>query len=333
MEIVELDVHDDAALKAWYDVERAAVDHDRPQAVTRTYDALANSWRNPSDYRRPVPIVAVVDGVIRGIADLAIELQDNTHLADLEISVHPDFRRRGIGRALHDVAERRRRELGRTSACGEVYLPAGVETSAGVGFAEAMGYESVHVEDHLTLPLPVAEETLASLRGRAVSGYEILTWRNRCPDELVPAYCEMRTRMASDVPMGDLDYEPVAYTEERLRVGEERNARSYDSVVAAARRTSDGPFGGYSLVFLAHGSDQALQDDTLVMPDHRGHRLGTTLKLATLDVLLRDYPERRSLHTWTDPDNHAMYRTNTDFGYRPVEVMHEMQRKDGPADG
>jgi len=330
MEIVELDVSDEAALRAWYDVERAAVDHDRPDAVTRTYDALANSWRNPSDYRRPLPIVAVVDGVIRGIADLAISLQDNTHLADLEISVHPDFRRRGIGRALHDVAERRRRELGRTSACGEVYLPAGAETSAGAGFAEAMGYRSVHVEDHLTLALPVAEDPLAGLRGRAAArGYEIITWRNRCPDELVSAYCEMRTRMSSDVPMGDLDYDPVTYTEERLRVGEERTARSYDSVVAAARRGSDGLFGGYSLVFLAHGSDQAIQDDTLVMPDHRGHRLGTALKLATLDVLLRDHPQRRTLHTWTDPDNHAMYRTNTDFGFVAAERMHEMQRKDG----
>jgi GNAT superfamily N-acetyltransferase len=82
------------------------------------------------------------------------------------------------------------------------------------------------------------------------------------------------------------------------------------------------------VLFLAHDDLEALQDDTLVMPEHRGHGLGMQLKLATLDVLQRDHPQRRALHTWTDRENHAMYRTNKAFGYRPVEVLHEMQRED-----
>ena len=86
--------------------------------------------------------------------------------------------------------------------------------------------------------------------------------------------------------------------------------------------------GGYSLVFLAHGSSQVLQDDTLVMPEHRGHRLGLALKLATYAVVAAEHPDRATMHTWTDPQNHAMYATNTAFGYRPVERMHEVQVKD-----
>ena len=97
--------------------------------------------------------------------------------------------------------------------------------------------------------------------------------------------------------------------------------------MSAARRRSDGSLCGYSLVFLPHDSGQALQDDTLVMPAHRGQRLGQRLKLATLGVIRDDHPERTSLHTWTDPDNHAMYRTNLGFGYTPVERMREVQRK------
>lgn len=80
---------------------------------------------------------------------------------------------------------------------------------------------------------------------------------------------------------------------------------------------------------LAKGAEHVQQDDTLVMPEHRGARLGTLLELATLDAVRRDHPERRALHTWTEPDNHAMYRTNTDVGYRPVERMPEMQLRDG----
>jgi GNAT superfamily N-acetyltransferase len=119
--------------------------------------------------------------------------------------------------------------------------------------------------------------------------------------------------------------------EARLRTREERMSRSYDQVVAVARRVADGRMAGYSLVFLAHDDREALQDDTLVMPEHRGRGLGLQLKLATLDVLHAEHPDRRTLHTYTDPGNLAMYRTNTRFGYRPVERMHELQRQDRPA--
>ena len=64
----------------------------------------------------------------------------------------------------------------------------------------------------------------------------------------------------------------------RLASSEERLTRSYDVRVAAGRRRVDGAFGGYSLLFVPHGADIAWQDDTLVMPEHRGHRLGAALK-------------------------------------------------------
>ena len=107
----------------------------------------------------------------------------------------------------------------------------------------------------------------------------------------------------------------------------------YHQVVAAARRTSDGQLAGYSVLYLPRDDREVLQDDTLVMPAHRGHGLGLQLKLATLEVVTRQHPDRRALHTWTDPGNTAMWRTNAVFGYVPVEVLHEMQRVDDAGDG
>jgi GNAT superfamily N-acetyltransferase len=138
----------------------------------------------------------------------------------------------------------------------------------------------------------------------------------------------MQTRMSADVPIGEIDYEPVVVDEERVRAREGRVFRSFDGITAVARRRSDGVFGGYTQLFLPHGTDDVYQDDTLVMPDHRGHRLGTMLKLATLEILQRDNPDRTAIHTDTAVDNHAMQATNRDFGYRPVERMYEMQRRD-----
>jgi GNAT superfamily N-acetyltransferase len=321
MDIRPVDPYDDVATRVFHDVEQAVAVHDRTHAVTRTYETLLSSWRNPSEYRRFLPHVAVVGGTVVGTVDLAFSLQDNTHLADLEVSVLPGHRRRGIGRALHEEMTRLRSAAGRTSACGEVYAVPGVD-SPGLAFASALGYRSAHVEDHLVLELP------ATPSAAVPAGYEVVTWRDRCPDEHVDAYVELRTRMNHDVPTGDLDVVPVDMTLERLRTGEERTARSYSSVVAAARRLRDGAFGGYSLTYLAHGTDHAIQDDTFVMPEHRGRRLGAALKAATLAVVRAEHPERTAIHTWTAPDNHAMQRTNAAFGYRPVERMHEMELRD-----
>lgn len=334
MQIIEVDPHDEAALEAYWQTEQRAIRHDRPDAVLRTLDALRSSTRTPGPFYRRTLFAAVDAGATVGVADLGLWLQANEHLAGLEVSVLPQWRRRGVGTALHDEADRRRRAAGRTTVCGELYVGPGAElaTSPAGAFAAGLGYGSVHREDHLVLDLPVDPghvERLARSSAGHASTYDVVTWGDRCPDEHVEAFCALNTQMSADVPSGDLDVETVVWDEERLRTSEERTAASYDRVVAAARRREDGSLVGYTLVYLPHGEDYALQDDTLVMPEHRGRRLGTLLKLATLDVISRDHAERRTLHTWTDPENLAMHRTNTGFGYRVVERMHEMQRRDG----
>ena len=265
-----------------------------------------------------------------GCAEVGAPLQDNTQIGFLEINVLPDRRRRGIGTGACTTSPRKLcRADGRTSVCGEVYVAADGSGSPASAFAERLGFEVVHREDHLMLTLPVPEETVERLRAKAgPAAYEILTWQGRCPDEHVAAFCEMRTRMENDVPTGEIDLEPVVVDETRLRTGEERIARSFLGITAAARRRDDGVFGGYSQLYLPHGAEFVHQDDTLVMPEHRGNRVGTLLKLATLGIVQREHPGRVAIHTDTALDNHAMQATNRDFGYRPVERLHEMQRRD-----
>ena len=331
--IIEVDPWDEAALRAFHDTEQAAIRHDRPDAVIRTWLALLTIARTPNPYYRRTFLAAVDDGRTVGVADLGGSAGDNEHLADVEINVLADHRRRGIGRELWNEADRRRRADGRTSVCGEVCIPVGVTpgTSAAYAFAETMGFSTVHREDQLVLRLPPEEGFVgavsAAVEGRAAA-YEIVTWGNRCPDEHAAAFCEMKTTMSNDMPIGEIDYEPIVYDEQRLRVQEERAKGSFDLLTAAARQPRTTNLVGYSQLYLPHGEDYVLQDDTLVMPDHRGHRLGAALKLKTLEILLRDHPDRTRIHTWTDPENVAMYRTNTALGFRLVERMHEMQRTD-----
>lgn len=330
--VSEVDPADEPTLRAFWETEQASVWHDRQYAIPRSWERLRSMMAHPNDWYRRTLLVARDGDALVGVADLGGSITDNLHLADLEIHVLPERRREGIGRALHDEAARRLRADGRTSVVGEVYCPAGSQGSgeAAYDFAAAMGYAPVHSEDHLMLALPVGGREVERLRGKVdKTAYDVLTWTGPCPEEHLEQFCEMHTRMSSDVPVGEIDYEPVLIDPERLRGREERVFRSFDGITSVARRRADGVFGGYSQLYLPHGADYVYQDDTLVMPEHRGHRLGTALKLATLELLQRESPDRRAIHTDTAVDNHAMQATNLDFGYRPVERMYEMQRRDG----
>jgi GNAT superfamily N-acetyltransferase len=326
-EISVLDPGDESALRDFYDVEQAAAHADRSYAVLHTYAQLEQLARRPSPYYHRLLLVARDADRIVGAATLGRPQQDNLHLAELEISVLPEARRRGIGRALHDEAVRRARADGRTTFLAEVAQPSHGDPSSGCLFASALGFEEVLRNDHVVLDLPIPAERSSSLPGGA-DGYDVVTWGDRTPDDLVDAYAAMLSQMGTDHPTGGVDHTPVVIDVDRIREGEKRTAEAYTDVVAAARRASDGVFGGYTLVHLPHDRDYVVQDDTLVMPEHRGHGLGMALKAAVLRILASEHPERRLIHTWNAVDNAPMQRINRSLGFRPVELELEMQRKD-----
>ena len=48
-------------------------------------------------------------------------------------------------------------------------------------------------------------------------------------------------------------------------------------------------------------------------------------------MLQAAWADRTRVHTWTALDNEPMQRLNRGLGFRSVELMHEMQRKDSVA--
>lgn len=314
MRIQELDTTDTTARHAWYAARERSVRADRPHALTTTLAAFEVTCTSPSAHYARTWLQAVEEGELLGVAELELPLTENLEVAWCEVAVLPEHRRQGVGRALWDAAVERARAAGRTRLGGEVNVDVAVP-GAGPAFAAAMGAVEKHREDHLVAALPVPSVPVDP-------AYDVVTWRGRCPDEHRAAYLVMRNQMNADVPVGDLDLEPEVLNDDRLAASEERLGRTYDLRVAAARRRTDGVFGGYSLLLVPHGADYAWQDDTLVMPEHRGHRLGAALKSTNYSRL----PDQVGLvHTWTAPTNTAMHRTNTALGFRVVEHLHEVE--------
>lgn len=321
----EIDPADLALFDEWYDALRAGVVAGREAALVVGRESLGYSLRTPGPLKRRLAVGAFEDDRVVGAMLFEYRLRDNLDTVEVEIDVPPEHRRRGIGTALWQWASTRAAQLGRTIFQTEVGVP--TEPWPGSAFAAKLGFSVEHVEDHLVVPLPFDDARLAELRASvgSLDGYQLTSWAGVCPPEHQQAYADLHTAMDHDVPTGGMTREVVPWTVEKLQASEQRIDRNYLALVTMAHTVAGEP-AGYTLMYLprADGS-HAQQDDTLVLREHRGHDLGTHLKLANLDQLAKHRTTQQTLHTWTALSNAPMRKVNARFGFRSVEEHRELE--------
>jgi ADP-ribose pyrophosphatase YjhB (NUDIX family)/L-amino acid N-acyltransferase YncA len=323
--IREIDPADLALFDEWYDAFRAGAVAGREAALVTGREALGYSLRNPGPLKQRIAVAAFEDDRVLGTMLFEYRLNDNLDTVEVEIDVPPAHRRRGIGTALWQWAVTRSAQLGRTIVQAEVGVPA--DPSPGSAFAERLGFQVEHVEEHLVVPLPYDELRLEELRSDAgrLDGYRLTSWAGLCPPEHQQAYADLHTAMDLDVPTGGMTREVVPWTVEKLEASEVRIDRSYLALVTMAHTLAGEP-AGYTLIYLSRGdTENAQQDDTLVLREHRGHNLGMHLKLANLEQLAKHRTAQRFLHTWTALSNAPMRKVNARFGFRVVEQHRELE--------
>ncbi|MEV6270742.1 GNAT family N-acetyltransferase [Kribbella sp. NPDC051936] len=321
----EIDPADLALFDEWYDAFRAGAVAGREAALVTGPEALGYSLRNPSPLKRRIVVGAFEDDRVLGTMLFEYRLNDNLDTVEVEIDVPPAHRRRGIGTALWQWAATRAAQLGRTIVQAEVAVPAA--GSPGAAFAARLGFQVEHVEEHLVVPLPYDDLRLEELRSDAgrLDGYRLTSWAGLCPPEHQQAYADLHTAMDLDVPTGGMTREVVPWTVEKLEASEARIDRSYLALVTMAHTLAGEP-AGYTLIYLPRADAvNAQQDDTLVLLEHRGHNLGTFLKLANLEQLAKHRTTQRFLHTWTALTNAPMRKVNARFGFRAVEEHRELE--------
>ncbi|MCD0446767.1 GNAT family N-acetyltransferase [Glycomyces sp. A-F 0318] len=338
IDITPIDPLDRGLVDAWIDMRHAVATHDRPgeahvnPALQRLNLLL---WSEAVDVERHV---ARVGAEVVGALELSMPVKDNRHLVELALEVHPDHRRRGVGTALLGFAERRAAGLGRDTLLGYAVerLDGGPAfDEAGRRFAAARGYRVVDRDVHRRNDLALTdEEALARRYDEAwehADGYELVQSVARAvPDDLVEGIAHLCERMYTDPPMGEeLDIRPAVFDAARLRDYERtRERRAQMQVITAVRHIETGVVAGYTFILVNPGDDEhAWQDDTIVLPEHRGRRLGTILKIANQRQLLRHRPAMRHVHTWNAEANDRMIEINEMMGYRPLCRDLNVQKK------
>ena len=68
---------------------------------------------------------------------------------------------------------------------------------------------------------------------RSAAGYEIRTWRDRTPDELLDDRALLEQRISTDAPTGDLPFEQERWDGERIREYEETHVARGRTVLSA----------------------------------------------------------------------------------------------------
>lgn len=324
-----VDAHDEARLRAWWEVGRAATE-ERPIHAWPIWEVSRVALPIPRMDGRLVLVEAVEGERTVGAGMAFLFRTDNTHLAELDVYVAPRDRRRGIGRAVLAELERIARADGRTSLISSAFAPVASE-SEGSLFAAATGYPVASDEQTKTLDLttePARWGELDEQVAAALGGYRIDVFQERVPDEYVDGFCRLLGAFLGEVPIGDLDLEQAAWTEERLRDGEER-ARAVGRIqVIAVAIAPDGELCGFSdLRVNKQDPRHASVGGTLVLPAHRGHRLGLALKLQTHRRLLELFPDCAYVETGNAGVNAAMSSVNAQLGYRVVERCLDVQKR------
>ncbi|ACU72437.1 GCN5-related N-acetyltransferase [Catenulispora acidiphila DSM 44928] len=249
-------------------------------------------------------------GELVGFGQVSMPEQENTDTAIVFLEVDPDRRRQGIGTAFLRAVLPSIQAAGRTRV-----LAMNVTTDAdGERFAEAMGAVCTIRGLVQTLDVAAADRTLWDIP--APQGYRVESWNGAVPEDSLVSYARARTAIA-DAPSQDHEWEPMAWTPERVRAEEALFAESGQEYrQAVAIHESSGDVAGITeLVLRPADPTHAQQLDTAVHHPHRGHRLGRAMKAELLRSLVTERPAVQRVTTATASDNIHMIAVNHAIGY------------------
>jgi len=215
---------------------------------------------------------------------LRLPEKENADRAGCELVVAPSRRRSGIGTALlrHCAEEARKAKRSWLRSHAD-------DASPGASFAAASGARPGITDVQRVLAIgPGLPDRLAALRRSAephAAGYSLLSWSGVAPDEHLDDVARLNSAMA-DAPRDD-GVQPTVWDADRVRQVEQEIADHgvrTDTVVARDRGTGE----IVALTEICTEADVpgwAFQMDTVVLPAHRGHRLGLLVKVAMLESL------------------------------------------------
>lgn len=283
-------------------------------------------------------LVARVDGRIVARAIYEAPIEEGSTDAWFNVEVLPAFRRRGIGSALYDRLAEFARADGRgvlqsyilhsRSGDSEVLpSPTGFGSvplnNPETRFLLARGFRLEQVERMSRLELPLdadAFDRMLEVAEAKAGDYHLERWAGPCPEKWVSALGLLRRRMSTDAPSAGLDFAEEDWTDDRVRTHEALKLESPRVMLTTiAVHKVSGDIAGFTELSVPPEVERPVsQNDTLVLKEHRGNRLGMLLKLANLRYLEKTLPGHPAVTTFNAEENRPMLEVNEAMGFVAV---------------
>jgi GNAT superfamily N-acetyltransferase len=298
-------------------------------------DELLPHYR-PTEYETRLSWVIVDDGAIIGRVGVDIPHEEGSNAAFWLIELLRETWGRGIGSAAYELVEKTAHEHGRTVLQSWAEHPAapGAQLTPPTRFGAIPedhvarfylrhGYALEQVERNsafdLTGSFAGVERLLAEAQA-ASPDYRVVQWFAPTPEEFVAGYAWMKSRMSTDAPSAALEFAEEAWDAARIAEHDGRYTSSGRTIqVTAAQHIETGELCAFNeLVIGKDRTEASHQEDTLVLKEHRGHKLGTLVKCAGL-LSWRDVaPASARVITYNAEENRPMLDINEAIGFAPV---------------
>lgn len=343
----DADAADDPAaaeFRAMVDIRNRVLEQCRGADAVRVEPAQVRAaWADQTDEEVHGWVVRV-DGEPIGRGLMYVPLEEGSARAQLRPEVLAEHQSHGVGRRVLEFLEERAAERGRTilqswsdhaPAAGDA-IPARtghgeLPADHAARFATNAGYALEQVYRISSFDLAGPQETLTRMLDDArekASAYRFVHWTDTAPDEFVDDYAWMKSRMSTDAPAGDAVWDEEQWDAARVRRLESQHRdMGMTTLVGAAQHIESGRLAAFTELWSFRGPDGLIdQNDTLVLKEHRGHRLGAFVKGELLALARAAFPEGNRIVTGNAEENRPMLAINEEMGFRPVRYSGEWQK-------
>ncbi|MET0829336.1 MAG: GNAT family N-acetyltransferase [Microbacterium sp.] len=287
-------------------------------------------------YQRRLCWLVEVDGAVVGRVGVDLPLEEGSRSAFWLIELVHEVWGRGIGSAAFELVERTARENGRTVLQSWAEHPDadGPRLSPPTGFGSIPedhaarfylrhGHTLEQIERNSAFDLRGSFEDVERLRAEAVAAspdYRLVQWSVPTPPEFVDGYAWMKSRMVTDAPSANLEFDEEIWDAARIaRLDSLYSDSGRSRLVTAAQHIATGELCAFNeLVIGKDGTEATHQEDTLVLKAHRGHRLGTLVKCAGLLTWRELAPQSPRVITYNAEENRPMLDINEAIGFAPI---------------
>jgi len=300
-------------------------------------EEMLGMWQDQADWIQ-LGFAALRGDEVLGVVKMMISNQPDAGTVEFDLMVDPPHRGQGLEGPLLAEVEREARDRGistiqtwtlhRPDAVGErLASPTGwgsIPADAEARLQQQNGFTLEQVERNsvfdLTGDLSLVERMLRDSEAAAGDEYRSVTWTSPTPPEYIDGFAYALSRMSTDTPQGGLVVDEQHWDAARVKRRDARlNAQGLTVSVAAVLHVPTGRVVAYNELAIADDPAGATQQfGTLVVKEHRGHRLGTIVKCANLLRWRTIAPRSPRVSTFNAEENRPMLDINEAIGFVPA---------------